>query len=259
MSRYLQVILILGFWHLNSCGNWKSLLLQEGSEGVRSVTYPTLYFNIQNLGSESGEGITSIPVTNASGTEIARLQLNSLSLSMGTVYLHTDDFPNLESVAKDVSFSFLNNAQSPEDSSSLIPQHPSGFRDLSILDLGINLDGTLVFGEEEHRVIYKIDFSNEAYLFNDNEFQSVTLDSLENRLILAVNPNLWFNFSSALSDTQIQTELQSLGTSTEVQETLINELLENIQRSFVFGIDKNGDAALSSEESNNRDYFDLAN
>ena len=255
--RYFRMILILSFWLLQSCGNWKSLILQDGSQGVGSVSYPVLYFDIQNISSE--QGIQTLPVRNASNTEIAQISVNTLTLSMDTVYLHTDDFPKQESIAKDISFSLIDNTIKPESNSSLVPDHPSGFKEMSIAGLSINLEGTLYAGDEEYRVIYRINFSSEAYLFNDDKFKSILLQNGDNSLILAVTPGDWFQFTDALSDAQIQEELQNLGSATDAQKIITDEILENIQRSFAFGLDNNADGSLTADESNNSDYFSLTN
>lgn len=243
---------------MQSCGNWKSLIVKDSSHGIRSISYPNLFFKLQNH-RDSQNNLSNILVKNAENEEIAQLSLNKVNISIRTVYLHTDDFPNLESVARDVNFSVLDNEQEPSTHSSQIPNPASGFDDMSLIDLSIEIDGVLSFEEEEHSVIYKINFSRETFLYNDEKFDSFSLAEGKNKLFLNVRIPTWFHFNNTLSDATIKTELQNLGSNTEAQKTLKNEILINIQRSFVFGFDLNNDSNISEEEANNSDYFSSEN
>ena len=255
MIRFFSIIYVINLLFLQGCGNWKSLILKNNSQGVSSASYPKLYFKLQN---HSVSGSTStISVKNNDNSEIAQIKLNDLSISLDDIRLHTDDFPGQESVARNVSFSVLENKLTPSINSNQIPNPDSGFKNMSLINLSIMLDGVLTSGEEEHNIVYTIDFSKETFLYNDEQFSSMSLPEGENTLILEVNIEKWFRFniSSTFSDAAIKTELRSLGSGTEVQKDLTAQLLKNIQRSFVFGIDKNLDGKLEANESNNSSYF----
>lgn len=243
---------------LLGCGNWKSLILEESSEGASSTVYPTVNLVFRNY-ENATQDLSVISVKNADNVEIGQINLDQLSLSTETIFLHTDSFPNKESVAKDITFSVLNNELSPPNTSSSIPNPANGFKEMSFIKLSVDLEGVLSFDDQQFKINYQINFSTETFLFNDDDFTEIFLEEQESDLIIELNTSTWFQFSDEFSDAQIQDHLQNLGTNSESQKFLQKELLVNIQNSFVFGIDANNNSQLDAEERNNNNNFGSSN